>query len=751
MSRPTIALCMIVKNERKNLPRLFESVSGCFDEICITDTGSTDDTVKWLEENGEKAAGCPVRVYNFEWINSFCDARNYSFSHAKTDYVMWMDGDDSLDNKDAFIKWRDCAMEFADFTFATYHYAVDENKNPLVSFVRERVMKTSIKPTWQYRLHEGIIAKPDWKRSYITTWSVKHLRDAEDIKADRSRNITLLEELVKTGTIDARMQFYYGKELYEFQRPTEAIQAFDKALKMPGLEHHDKILSLQYGGYAAMLSFDQLKDEFREEKIRLFHKTLDYSIEGIKLDANRAEFYVLAGDAFLRLGDLKSAVPYFSAAKSCLKDFNSPYEGAVYSFRNLYGEMPSLQLAKIYAHLGLLDKAKAEAKECLELYGNKEAENVLSEVNRVSQLVRLDNNQEQSEDIVFTCPPQTAYPFDEEIYKTKPLGGSETALVQMARLLREKTGRPVKVFNMRDNELTADSGVEYIPAGKLNGYMSKKKPHTHIAWRHNIKLTEAPTYLWCHDLVTGGVEGKKNFDKIMCLSKFHKGYVQGLQGVSDDQVIVTRNGIDPVKLFAKPPKAKNPNKLVWMSSPDRGLDKAMLVCDRIRKHRPDVELHVYYGLDNLYKFGLAELAEKLKAMMAERPYVKYHGFTEQTKMYHEVSDAVIWIHPCNFIETFCITALEMLALGIYPVTRRLGALANTLEKAEKQGQATMLDHDCVSDEDILNYANAVTKALVNKSWEKVSLDAENYSWDSVANEWIDFMHLGASKEEEAAS
>jgi len=49
MKRPSISLCIIVKNEEHNLPRLLKSVEGCFDEICITDTGSTDKTVEIAE------------------------------------------------------------------------------------------------------------------------------------------------------------------------------------------------------------------------------------------------------------------------------------------------------------------------------------------------------------------------------------------------------------------------------------------------------------------------------------------------------------------------------------------------------------------------------------------------------------------------------------------------------------------------------------------------------------------------------
>jgi hypothetical protein len=121
----------------------------------------------------------------------------------------------------------------------------------------------------------------------------------------------------------------------------------------------------------------------------------------------------------------------------------------------------------------------------------------------------------------------------------------------------------------------------------------------------------------------------------------------------------------------------------------------MRVMDEVVKEIPGAELHVYYGVESLYKYGpqMSALADKLKAMMADRAYVKYHGFTEQSKMYQEVADAAIWLHPCNWIETSCITAMEMQALKVYPVTRSLGALNDTLKEAKEKGWATLLDHE----------------------------------------------------------
>ena len=83
----TVSLCMIVKNEEAVLARCLESIKDAVDEIIIVDTGSTDHT----KEIAEKYTDL---VYDFPWINDFSAARNFSFSKASKDYIMWLDADD---------------------------------------------------------------------------------------------------------------------------------------------------------------------------------------------------------------------------------------------------------------------------------------------------------------------------------------------------------------------------------------------------------------------------------------------------------------------------------------------------------------------------------------------------------------------------------------------------------------------------------------------------------------------------------
>jgi glycosyltransferase involved in cell wall biosynthesis len=732
MSRPTISLAVIAKNEAPNVKRLFDSVEGCFDEIVFVDTGSTDGT-----QDIAKSLG--ASLYHFDWINDFSAARNFSFAQVKTDYVMWMDLDDVLHDRSAFIDFRDNALKYFDYILAKYNYALDANGKPLISFMRERIMKMEKKPTWNYFVHEGVKPMPGSRVHYCANWAINHLRTADDMAKDKSRNLMIFEEKRKNNQLDGRMTFYFGKEYFENNQPDKAYPILLSAVEM-NLEAHDRILCLQYACYALLAETDKLKPEHQSDKLL---KIVELAQKALLLDQKRAEFWNIIGDIYIKLGKLAEALPFYAAARSCtgVPMAGDAMAGPIHSFSVMYGEYPTNRMAQIYANLNRFDDAKRELNESVTKYNSEEAKKMISEVERLNKFIDVEIPKQKTEDIVFTCPPQGAYPFDEELYKSKGMGGSETALIEMAMWLKKLTGRPVKVFNMRESKLVGSSGVEWLSTNDVFNYFSNYEPKVHIAWRHNNRLTKAPSYLWCHDLMIPGVENGLNQDKVLSLSPFHRDFLASSQGVDKSRIVLTRNGISPEKWdgIART-SSKNPYKFVYASSPDRGLDRCMMILDLVREKYP-VELHVYYGLDNLYKFGQVDLAEKLKKMMADRPWVTYHGFTEQKQMYKECADAAVWLHPNDFIETFQITGLEMLMNGVYPITRRWGAVQDTLKEAEGLGWASLLDIDSVTPEEHRVWAAEAIKAIETKPWEKIEFSPEWYSWKSVAEDWVDMLGL----------
>lgn len=66
-----------------------EAIEEIVDEIVIVDTGSVDRTKEIVEKYTSN-------IYDFQWIDDFAAARNFSFSKATQEYILWLDADDVL-------------------------------------------------------------------------------------------------------------------------------------------------------------------------------------------------------------------------------------------------------------------------------------------------------------------------------------------------------------------------------------------------------------------------------------------------------------------------------------------------------------------------------------------------------------------------------------------------------------------------------------------------------------------------------
>lgn len=753
-SRPTIALCCILKDEIKNIPQLLRSVEGCFDEIHLTDTGSTDGSIEYIKEHqikwmdtGSNIANTPIFLKTFEWCDDFAKARNHSMKGVTTDYVMWLDLDDVLSDKAAFKRWRDHVMMLGDFWMAPYYYGFDEHGNPSCTFLRERVVKTSKKFDWQYFIHEGMIPQEPVNAQAVSTWQVHHKRTKEDYEKDFTRNVSMLENYVKAGNeLPVRLKFYYGKELFDKGRYQEAYVWLDQIVDHKDLQAHDKILTYEYlirSSIQRYFSEQMHKPKPEQDKI-LIAKSLSLGLQALALAPQRAEFLCLIADCFELLDQPMNGVPFLEAAKACSM---GQANAATFLFTNVpaYTFVPCNKLAILKHAKGDLDGAIIEAKSSYEKYKHPDTEKILNQLLTVKETVLKGQNPNKVEtnEIVISCIPNShPYEFDDNVYSSKGIGGSETALVEVAKYLKLKTQKPVVVFNTREKEYTSPEGVVYKPASQMWDYFCGRKPECHIAWRHNVKLTDAPTYLWCHDLTTPGAERSEVYDKIICLSNFHKNYVQVQQNISEDKIVVSRNGVNKERFQTK--KEKIPTKIVWPSSPDRGLDRAMDIIEMARKRSGvEFELHVYYGMDNMKKYAgpYQQMAIELEKKIADRPWVKYHGNVEQKLLAQEMLEASMWIYPANFIETYCITVLEAIEAGVYPIVREIGALKDTVRPFSDKDMADLVFLDASTDEEKQVWADLVIDAYNLKKWENVSMGDLDYSWEGVADHFMEIMKL----------
>lgn len=89
----TISLCLIVKNEEKLLGEFLNHHAKLADEIIIVDTGSTDNTKQIAKK-------FTPDVYDIKWSDDFSIARNFSIEKAKSNWILWLDPDEKIDEKD---------------------------------------------------------------------------------------------------------------------------------------------------------------------------------------------------------------------------------------------------------------------------------------------------------------------------------------------------------------------------------------------------------------------------------------------------------------------------------------------------------------------------------------------------------------------------------------------------------------------------------------------------------------------------
>ncbi len=152
----TISLCMIVKNEEAILARCLDCLVDLMDEIIIVDTGSTDATK-------EIAARYTDKIYDFEWINDFSAARNFSFSKATMEYIYAPDADEVLDeeNRQAFAFLKEALVPEVEIVQMKYHTITefDTVLNAEMEY-RPKLFKRLRPFTWINPVHETIRLDP---------------------------------------------------------------------------------------------------------------------------------------------------------------------------------------------------------------------------------------------------------------------------------------------------------------------------------------------------------------------------------------------------------------------------------------------------------------------------------------------------------------------------------------------------------------------------------------------------------------
>ena len=219
-----VCVYAICKNESKFVERWVNSMKEA-DEIYVLDTGSDDNTVNLLQENGVFVKQERITPWRFDI------ARNKSLELVPEDTDICV----CTDLDEVFIEgWRDELEKIWDENTTrlayNYNWSLDENNKPIVNFYIEKI-HTKKDYQWTHPVHEILtyIGNKQEIKKITDNITVNHYPDTSK---SRSNYLPLLELSVKEDPTDDRNMHYLGREYMYNGRWNEAIDTLIKHLSL---------------------------------------------------------------------------------------------------------------------------------------------------------------------------------------------------------------------------------------------------------------------------------------------------------------------------------------------------------------------------------------------------------------------------------------------------------------------------------------------------------------------------------------
>ncbi|WP_097014062.1 glycosyltransferase family 2 protein [Anaerocolumna aminovalerica] len=328
----TISACLIVKNEEKILARCLDSIKDIVDEIVIVDTGSTDKTKDIARNYTDK-------IYDFQWIDDFAAARNFSFSKASKDYIYVADADEVIDqeNRIKFLQLKEAMLP--EIEIVQMKYANQLQFNTTYNFdveYRPKLYKRVRSFCWIDPIHESIDLEPVIFDSDI---EILHL----PMSNHAPRDFEIFQKIINRGEkLSKKLINMYARELFIAGTKEDFLKAesfFEMLLE-------DDSYSFSYEERKAiqcvLVRCSSLKNDLP--------KLLKYSLNNVAGDKPSSEICYELGEYFFGLSDYKEAIIWF---------YNAAYETECELNIHYGGDYPLKKLSACYENLGNIEQADA--------------------------------------------------------------------------------------------------------------------------------------------------------------------------------------------------------------------------------------------------------------------------------------------------------------------------------------------------------------------------------------------------------
>ena len=291
-------------------------------------------------------------------------------------------------------------------------------------------------------------------------------------------------------------------------------------------------------------------------------------------------------------------------------------------------------------------------------------------------------------------------------------------------------------YSTKENYFDIVIGVNYIHFLKYM-YIANQNNSKKLFWVHNTDY-----YKWFEGVELSSEECNILLDSVdVVITPSHWALEDSQKWYASEERprkaigAAIQNGIN-TEVFANTNVKKDPNKFIWSSATDRGLSTLLKNWPRIKSVMPNATLDVYYPeysnphipeRDSWYNIeGVANLLEELKDLG-----VSDMGSVAQDKLHYAMLKATYWMYLTDYKETFCITALEMMAAGVLPICSNKAALGGLVTDGiviEYQDVETMYDI-------AIQTLGMLNVELKEKAVDAAKEKSKKYTWRNVSKSW----------------
>ena len=212
--------------------------------------------------------------------------------------------------------------------------------------------------------------------------------------------------------------------------------------------------------------------------------------------------------------------------------------------------------------------------------------------------------------------------------------------------------------------------------------------------------------------------------------------------IPTDRSVVIKNGTNNFPK-RKVYKKGEPIKIIHHNTPWRGLNVLLRAMQEIED--PNITLDVYsstkvYG--DAFKKQNDDQFKPLYDQAKKLSNVNYIGYKSNEYILKHMTDYDLYVYPCIFEETSCVSALEALAAGVHVITNNFGALYETCSE-----WPVYVNYSTNYEQMAKDFASGISVAANYLHEDYIQNHLENqqkfykrfYSWDKKGMEWTSFL------------